>query len=55
MALEDLIGKQVVVVANLAPRTMLGLQSEGMLLMAEDRDGRLVPVSTNSEPGAIVR
>lgn len=55
LAPEDLIGKQVVVVANLAPRKMLGLQSEGMLLMAEDRQGRLRPITTDSEPGATVR
>lgn len=52
---EDLIGKQVVVVANLAPRKMLGLMSQGMLLMAEDRSGVLRPVTTSSEPGAPVR
>ncbi|MEM1044029.1 MAG: methionine--tRNA ligase [Bacteroidota bacterium] len=53
---EDLLGKQVVVVANLAPRTMRGLESQGMLLMAEDRDGRLTPVlASGGEPGAVVR
>lgn len=54
MSPEELEGKQVVVVANLAPRKMLGLMSEGMLLMAEDRNGKLTPVSPNSEPGAVV-
>ncbi|MDX1419875.1 MAG: methionine--tRNA ligase, partial [Rubricoccaceae bacterium] len=43
---EALIGKQVIVVANLAPRTIRGLESQGMLLFAEERDGRLVPVFT---------
>ena len=38
---EDIIGKQVVVVANLAPRKMRGIESNGMILMAEDRDGKL--------------
>jgi methionyl-tRNA synthetase len=52
---EDLVGKKVVVVANLAPRTMRGLESQGMVLMAEDRDGNLVPVGANSEPGSVVR
>lgn len=51
---EDLIGKRVVVVANLAPRKMIGLESQGMLLMAEDREGKLVPVSADSEAGATV-
>ncbi|MFI5306545.1 MAG: methionine--tRNA ligase [Polyangiales bacterium] len=51
---EDLVGKHVVVVANLAPRKMLGLESQGMLLMAKNREGKLVPVTTDSEPGSTV-
>ncbi len=38
---EDIIGKQVVVVANLAPRKMRGIDSNGMILMAEDKEGKL--------------
>jgi methionyl-tRNA synthetase len=38
---EDLVGKQVVVVANLAPRKMRGIESNGMILMAEDKEGKL--------------
>ncbi|MBC8154844.1 MAG: methionine--tRNA ligase, partial [Bacteroidetes bacterium] len=38
---EELIGKQVTFLANLAPRKMMGLESQGMILMAEDRDGKL--------------
>lgn len=38
---EDIIGKQVSFLANLAPRKMMGLESEGMILMAEDADGSL--------------
>jgi methionyl-tRNA synthetase len=38
---EDIINKQVVVVANLAPRKMKGIESNGMILMAEDKDGKL--------------
>ena len=37
----DIIGKQVVVVANLAPRKMRGVESKGMILMAEDAHGKL--------------
>jgi len=37
----DIIGKQVVVVANLAPRKMRGVESKGMILMAEDAYGKL--------------
>lgn len=38
---EDLIGKQVTMLINLAIRKMMGVDSEGMILMAEDRDGSL--------------
>lgn len=38
---ENIIGKQVVVVANLAPRKMRGIESNGMILMAEDKAGKL--------------
>lgn len=38
---ENIIGKQVVVVANLAPRKMRGIESNGMILMAEDASGQL--------------
>jgi methionyl-tRNA synthetase len=38
---EELIGRQVVVVANLAPRKMRGIESMGMILMAEDASGKL--------------
>jgi methionyl-tRNA synthetase len=38
---EDIIGRQVVVVANLAPRKMRGIESQGMILMAEDPAGKL--------------
>ena len=38
---EEIINKQVVVVANLAPRKMRGIESNGMILMAEDNAGKL--------------
>jgi len=38
---EEMVGKQVVVVTNLAPRKMKGIESQGMILTAEDRDGKL--------------
>ncbi|MDE2955716.1 MAG: methionine--tRNA ligase [Bacteroidota bacterium] len=50
-----LVGCRVVVVANLAPRKMMGLESQGMLLMAEDRAGQLALVTADSESGAVVR
>jgi len=52
---EEMVGLHVVVVANLALRTIRGLESRGMILYAENRDGRLVPVTTDGEPGAVVK
>ena len=37
----DIIGRQVTLLANLAPRKLRGILSEGMILMAEDADGKL--------------
>jgi methionyl-tRNA synthetase len=53
---EDITGKQVVVVANLAPRKMRGIESNGMILMAEDAAGKLhfVQPGERIEPGAMV-
>lgn len=42
---EEVIGRQVIVLANLAPRVMMGSESAGMILMAEDADGKLSFVS----------
>jgi len=42
---KDMVGKQVVVVTNLAPRNIAGLESQGMILMAEDDAGNAVLVS----------
>ncbi len=42
---EEIIGKQVSVVANLAPRKMKGIESNGMILMAEDAEGKLIFIS----------
>ena len=47
---EDIIGKQVVVVVNLAPRKMRGIESNGMILMAEDKSGKLHFIS----PGDVI-
>jgi methionyl-tRNA synthetase len=38
---DAIVGKQVVVVANLAPRKMRGIESNGMILMAENAEGQL--------------
>jgi len=47
----SLIGKQVVIVANLAPRKMRGIESNGMILMAEDKDGKLHFVNAGETAG----
>ena len=53
---EDMIGKQVSVLVNLAPRNIKGIESQGMILMAEDFDGKLQTVEPNNqvESGSIV-
>jgi tRNA-binding protein len=54
---EQLLGKQIIVVANLAPRTMLGEISNGMLLAATDaQNGRVIVVSPSEQtsPGSKV-
>jgi methionyl-tRNA synthetase len=54
---EDLPGRQVVLVANLEPRKMRGVESQGMVLMAEDATGKLVFVQPKDiiAPGSEVR
>jgi methionyl-tRNA synthetase len=42
---ESLVQKQVIVVANLAPRKMRGIESQGMILTAEQADGKLILVN----------
>ncbi|MBV9961313.1 MAG: methionine--tRNA ligase [Parafilimonas sp.] len=49
---EDIVGKQVVVVANLAPRKMRGIESNGMILMAENAAGKLIFVNPDEDTDA---
>ena len=51
---EEITGRQVVVVTNLAPRKMRGIESDGMILMAEDAQGKLHFVNPDEKinPGA---
>ncbi|MDO5488355.1 MAG: methionine--tRNA ligase, partial [Rikenellaceae bacterium] len=53
---EELVGKQVLVLVNLAPREMKGVTSQGMILMAEDASGKLELLSPENKTnnGAIV-
>jgi methionyl-tRNA synthetase len=53
---EEIIGKQVTVLANLASRKIMGVESKGMILLSEENDGRLifiVPESNASNGGVI--
>ncbi len=52
--LEALIGKKVAIVANLKPATMLGVESQGMLLTAESPDGFELPDFQRALPGALL-
>lgn len=54
---EAVVGQSVVVVTNLAPRKLRGIESEGMILMAEDKEGRPIFVQPQKEieTGAVVR
>jgi methionyl-tRNA synthetase len=54
---EELVGKQVCFIANLAPRKLKGIVSEGMILSAENFDGSLSEVTTMKEvkPGSEVK
>ncbi|MBR5102923.1 MAG: methionine--tRNA ligase subunit beta, partial [Muribaculaceae bacterium] len=54
---EDLVGKQVCFIANFPPRTLKGIESQGMILSAEDADGRLVVIGPEGavKPGVQVK
>lgn len=53
---EELVGQEIVVVANLEPRKLRGLESQGMLLAAHDADGKPIILTVEREvpPGARV-
>lgn len=53
---EEVTGQQVTVLANLAPRKMMGIESQGMVLMAEDREGKLyfVKPPVNIDNGSMI-
>jgi methionyl-tRNA synthetase len=53
---DELIGKQVTVLINLLPRKIMGLESQGMVLMAEDKDGKLKLLlpHTPTAPGSTI-
>jgi methionyl-tRNA synthetase len=53
---EDILGKTVLMLVNLAPREIKGVESQGMILMAENAQGQLTALvpDRNAEPGNIV-
>jgi methionine--tRNA ligase beta chain len=54
---EALVGKSVVIVANLDPRKMMGMESQGMLLAAQGVGGKPVILTVEEEgvpPGAVI-
>jgi methionyl-tRNA synthetase len=53
---EDVVGKQITMLVNLAPRKIMGVESQGMILMASDKDGSLKLLSPSGEaaPGSQV-
>lgn len=53
---EEFVGKQIIVVANLEPKIMMGLESQGMMLAADTSDGPVfLKVPKKVPPGAKIR
>lgn len=53
---EEFVGKQVVIVANLEPKKMMGLESQGMMLAADSEDGPIfLTVSKKVPSGTKIR
>lgn len=53
---DDLLGKQVVVVDNLEPAVLRGVESQGMILAASDETGiTIVSPQVNKKPGSVVK
>jgi methionyl-tRNA synthetase len=53
---EEIIGKKVILLSNLQPRKMMGIESQGMILMSEDRDGKILFLTPdgNTENGSTI-
>jgi methionyl-tRNA synthetase len=52
---EEILGKQVSVLVNLAPRKLRGIESNGMILMAEDKSGKLHFVQSATQAGLEIK
>ncbi|MCA6415255.1 MAG: methionine--tRNA ligase subunit beta, partial [Cytophagales bacterium] len=53
---EGIVGKQVTILVNLAPRKIMGVESQGMILMAANKDGKLRLLQPNEAvcPGSTI-
>lgn len=53
---DQVVGKQVTILVNLAPRKIMGVESQGMILMATDKDGSLKLISPGEQvsPGSVI-
>jgi methionyl-tRNA synthetase len=53
---DQVVGKQVTILVNLAPRKIMGVESQGMILMATDKDGSLKLISPGApvSPGSVI-
>ena len=53
---EEVVGKKVILLSNLRPRNMMGIESQGMILMSEDRDGKILFLTPdgNAENGSVI-
>ncbi len=51
---EEMFGREIVVVANLEPRMLMGMESQGMLLAASDGDPVLLRPDREVPPGSVV-
>jgi len=53
---EKLVGKEIIIVANLEPRSLMGFESQGMLLAADGEDGPvLLTVDQEVKPGSGIK
>ncbi len=53
---EQLVGKEIIIVANLEPRSLMGFESQGMLLAADSIDGPvLLTVDQEVDPGSGIK
>ena len=46
---EELVGKKIIVIDNLKPAKLMGLESQGMLLAAQDKDGKLALLTVDKD------